>query len=433
MKNTKILIAVLSIAWTVPIFGKDIASVYYKKYDLEKTVQGKALVVEGFIYGKSSFFVVDSFFLKRLPTLLDQALAEENLYAANISRLAMAINYRRNNKADEALLLLNEIGDYFYKNEQLKNHFLKAQYTGVFYCIKGLNKEALDQVLILESIRKYLGNWINLNVISELKGDALHGLKRYKEAEKEYQVFLKNAKKLGRPRLIAEAYGKLGGLAQITDDLDLAQAYFMKSAEFAYKSGLKEQIGSAKTSLAIIEFIQGNRESAKDFFIGAYEAQKNSNNPTLICNALFNVGVFYFDTGKLEEAIPYFAEMLKLAETNGLLERQTEALTEFAHLYTQLGNETKAIEYYEQLIEVKGKLQEKSLSESKGFYSEFALLSIRDEKLNSEAKEKLLLKRLTDSNRLAYGMMIVVFLLITIVVYKIKRERGKEINSISVE
>lgn len=406
---------------------------YHERYKKEKTVQGKALVVEAFLNDKDFDIEVDSFFLVRLPVLIEDGLRENNRNAANVARLALALNYRIGNDIDQALLLLNEIGDFFYKSDQLKNHFYKVQFTVILFNLKGLYRESLDQIAILERLKKYLGNWVNLIAISNIKADALAGLKKYNEAEKEAQKYLKSTLRINRAYLISEAYSKLGTLAQMKVNFELASAYYMKAAEYAYRGGAKVQIGNAKTCLAIVEFLQGNNESAKDMFLQAVEAARVSNSPVFLCKTLYNMGVFYYDTGKLKEALPYFSEMLETAKKLGLLESQIEGLTEFANIYGDLKESEKAIEYYKKLIEAKNVLQAKSLTESKKFYEEFAMVSIRDEKLKAELKEDELLEQLDKASKKSYILMIILLGTIVGMTLVLMRQKKVRVNSTAME
>lgn len=374
-KFTLVLIGFVFLNFTALAQEKS-ADYFYKLYQKATSVKEKGEVSVDFIDSDGSYQTLDTFFLNRHQNLLKEASKARNVQVTNVARLSLAMNYAAGQKVEESLSFLNRIGIYFYESNELRLHYHTIQTLARVLMLKGSYKEGLDQVKLLESLKPKLRGWNNVVLINELKGYALQNLDKYKAAEKCYKEYISDAERIGKTRIIANAYARLGELYQNNERYDEAEVNFIKSAEAALKTGNQTQVGSAKTSLAIIEYYRGNFESAQSLFEEAYTVQKNSGKTLSICDALFNLGVFYFEKGDLQKAIEPYTEMLRIAEENKLEEKKIEVLLEFAHLYDSLRNYPQPIRYYERYIEANSNFQMNEMDKSDKFNSNYAAITL---------------------------------------------------------
>lgn len=306
---------------------------FYMAYQEAHTNRKKAEVSVNFLNSDLSYQKLDTFFITRHQELLRKGVESQNRFVTNVARLSLAMNYLAGQKVEEALTFLDRIGNGFYEDGDLRNHYHTIQTSAKALMMKGLYSEGLEKVKLLEELKPQLTGWNNTVLINELKGYAFLNLGKKQEAEACYKTYIKDAERIGKNAIIANAYARLGELYQNDERYDDAEVNFIKSAEAALKSGRETQVGSAKTSLAIIEYYRGNYESAEALFQEAYEVQKNSGKNLSICDALFNIGVFYFEKGDLQKAIPVYEEMLRLADKHDLMEKQIEVTLD-SHIYT---------------------------------------------------------------------------------------------------
>lgn len=429
-KLTLLFIGLITIQCTV-LSQQDQIDSFHQKFEKAKTLEEKAEVSLSFINSDFSYQVMDTFFMSRHQRLLREGVEGKNRQVANVARLSLAMNYLAAQRVDESIAFLERIGHQFYEDGDLRNHYHTVQTLAKALMMKGAYAEGFEKVKVLEELKPKLKNWNNTVLSNELKGYALLNLGKQKEAEECYKIYIKDAQRIQKNVIIANAYARLGELYQNSERYDEAEENFIKSAEAALKSGLETQVGSAKTSLAIIEYYRGNYESAESLFKEAFEVQKNSGKNLSICDALFNLGVFYFEKGDLRKAVTPFEEILRIARANKLDEKEMEVMLEFAHLYDQLGDKKKSIEHYERYIELKDKIQAREVGESDSFYSDYASISIFEQKKETERLQEELKNQDERLNTMYYSFLSAILFVCVLVGSLMFYFYRKKLNSIS--
>lgn len=118
----------------------------------------------------------------------------------------------------------------------------------------------------------------------------------------------------------------------------------------------------AKSRVLIINQIalwyqqQNAPKKAAEYFIQAYQIQKNTNDEEAISTTLHNIGNAYKLAEEYQSAILYYNELLNRKQQQGDIQGQWEAMTELANLHKETENYKTAIEYSLNVLKLSSEL-----------------------------------------------------------------------------
>lgn len=180
-------------------------------------------------------------------------------------------------------------------------------------------------------------------------------LKLYEEAVKWQQKHLGLTGKTKNFRQTRKGLENLGIICAEKQEWEQAEAYFLSALEIAYKIGSPLSVSDALTKTACFYYVQGNLDSAYQYYKNSYNYKKTQlNNPKYLISSLYYLGNVELEKGEVKSGINYLKKAAflsdSLREYDWLIAINTRLLKQ------QKGNRTyidyaKTLEDYEKLKE----------------------------------------------------------------------------------
>jgi serine phosphatase RsbU (regulator of sigma subunit)/tetratricopeptide (TPR) repeat protein len=108
--------------------------------------------------------------------------------------------------------------------------------------------------------------------------------------------------------------------------------------------------------IALLYQQQNAPKKAAEYFIQAYEIQKNDNDEEAISATLNNIGNAYKLAGETHAAILYYSQLLQLKQKQGDKKGEVTTLTELANLHKENQDYSKSIEYSLSVLKLSSEL-----------------------------------------------------------------------------
>ncbi len=150
--------------------------------------------------------------------------------------------------------------------------------------------------------------------IAHYQGLVLHKKKYYYDAIRFYETALKIADELGEENYKNQIYDCLGNAYREIGSFEQACQYFHLSIERKEKIQDKEGLGISFGEKGILHLMTGELEKALDYFINKYKISQETNDTASQIDMAAQIGNVLRKSGKVEDAIQYYQQSLKLAK-----------------------------------------------------------------------------------------------------------------------
>jgi serine phosphatase RsbU (regulator of sigma subunit)/Tfp pilus assembly protein PilF len=144
---------------------------------------------------------------------------------------------------------------------------------------------------------------------------------------------------------------EMSGLAMETD-LTLAEKHAKEAAEIASKSNSAIQEGLALHTLGRISLFQGDQTKSITYFHKAYRLRNSIKDWKGVNQTAINIGTYYANIGKNDEALGYYEEAIHAAAESGHERGEGIAYNQIGNIYNRTGRYENAIKYYQEAIRI---------------------------------------------------------------------------------
>ena len=314
----------------------------------------------------------------------------------------------------QSLELRRELGD-------LKGEAAIYGNLGLIYGQQGNQLKELEYQLkslaINEQIRdtsNLTSNYNNIANIYQHQGDSARALDYYRQALKMYEVW-------GGKDNVALIYNNMGNLYRSFREYDKALKYLNESLRI--RTELKDRMGVAinYVNLGTVYGKMGDYEKARENTLESIKHFNALGDSNSLANGYFNLGDIALNEEKYTEAIRYCGESLKLARASGKIKIESAACACLYRAHKALGNEGRALEYFEEYVVLEDSLNEEELRLELNRL-EFEKQILADSMIRADEKNTLQLahqQELTKKNRttnvilfVAFGVLIVALVLL---------------------
>ncbi|MBI5219319.1 MAG: tetratricopeptide repeat protein [Bacteroidia bacterium] len=181
---------------------------------------------------------------------------------------------------------------------------------------------------------------------------------------------LKLREELGDKKGISSAYNNIGIDYSSQADYPKAIEYYQKSLKIDEELGNKRGVSQCYVNIGIVQSLQGNYTSAIDYYqkslniIDDLLAQKKNKSDiqeliTGKSTCYTNLGLVYYLLHNFPKALEYYQNSLNIAEKYGDKKAISQGLNNIGMVYDDLGSAAKAIEYYQKSLDIIKELGDK--------------------------------------------------------------------------
>ncbi|NAS32077.1 sensor histidine kinase [Flavobacteriaceae bacterium R38] len=315
-----------------------------------------------------------------------------------------------------------------------------------------LNKQYEESKTVFEALNKQrkLSSFQQITILSGL-GDAFKELKDFYNSILNYNEALKIAQdNLVTPK-ITDLNSKLAEVYAKTDSVDKAQGFYSNSLNLAEKENPKRAIQERSKVADFlnkknlydkeIELRKSTLEEVKKF-----KAENDENvedvvgvlTDTITSQKInYKIGDAFVAQDKFEEAIPYLEESIAEADKEEDLVVQKDATRKLSEVYRSVGDYTKALETYQDYVELVDQLyikKEQEISQLTRFSRDIALKQSRITSLEKDReltetlalKDQELIKESNKRQRIIIYSLIFGILMITLVAFLFYRTNKQQ-------
>ena len=179
--------------------------------------------------------------------------------------------------------------------------------------------------------------------ISALKGVLFWRLGQLEDAKRAAEQALE-----GDTATRAAAENVLGHLARTTEDYDQAVNHYKQAANLWQKLNKQSQYALALSNKAIVRFMQG--EPVEQAYRDALSAAED--NPIVRAKVLNNLAISYDEQGEDERAEKTYLEVIKLAEQEEIIGTAAEAWSNIGAFYLDQNRKDEAETAYEHALDL---------------------------------------------------------------------------------
>lgn len=284
--------------------------------------------------------------LERLCSLLiEKRTSEEEKSIQFLSKRYLGSCQLRRGHLKKSVKNFEECITYFEHRRLLKwSSEVRNELGNAFFLSGNLNSAAKSYLLSLkygadsdDPTAAYNG-MIGLGKVLCAQGDTSYGIQLI-------STFLENALVDHKYESAADACGFLAMIYGPADK-ELSGAYFKRSIDYASRSNSLTHKANLFANKAILEFSEGRLDNSLVHFHLSLKLRTEVGHKKAIAEGFFNLGIFHLDTGSPDSAQFYAEKSEELAERNGLLLDQIDALELLLEIHMKLGHEnTRLLEH----------------------------------------------------------------------------------------
>ena len=149
---------------------------------------------------------------------------------------------------------------------------------------------------------------------------------------------------------MAACYNNLGVAYRNQGALDLSVANYMRALDLYSRLGNGEGVATVKNNLGTVYSMKKNYAEALTFFESSHQGFVALGQTDKIIGSMNNLGNLHSDLQLYDKAITFFTDAWKMSEKAGL--KFADPLTNIGNLYYRQGNYQRAVEFYEQGLEI---------------------------------------------------------------------------------
>jgi tetratricopeptide (TPR) repeat protein len=273
--------------------------------------------------------------------LLMDASEKEDEFARAVGTRILGSHLFRSGKIDQGIEYMISSREYFERNEDYITSSEIYNEVGHALFLKGEFDEAI--VSFRKSIQfgkkstdptaEFSGE-MGMGRCYISRGDTTIGLgiiNNYRRLSLEHRKY----------EAVADA---LATLAQVADDggnVTLANQYYFRSLSYSKKSKSKIHISHSYANMGILKFNNSDFDSSLYYFNASLKLRKELNNPKGIVEGFYNLGFFYASLEKYDLALENLITSRELANKNGFLADEIDAILDMIDVYSSIGDSTK--------------------------------------------------------------------------------------------
>ena len=285
--------------------------------------------------------------------LFTYAEAHDYPIAANQAHTLIGIAYEMKG---EWALAMEHVLRSIAANEAIGNKWGVSEgqiMVGVLYDEQGNYPRALEHynkaLLIDEEIGNKEGMAMSLNNIGNIHIIQGH----YSRALEYYQRALEIDEELGVRQGVAAELANIGEIHKKQGNIGAALENFERALTIDTEIGDVRGAATAIRSIGQLHQLQGDHALALEKYEEALAMLVELGNPSGIAAIRSAIGRFYLEQERLALAVDHCAQSLAIAEEIGALDVQNTACKCLYKAYKAMGNSSKALEFYEQMIVVR--------------------------------------------------------------------------------
>lgn len=384
-------LTILSLFFFFTSFSQE-RNISFLNFKSEKNIQQKA---------KKALILWNEYLRSNLDSLkilgdelLIDAYEKNNLFAIAVGKRALGSYYIRNGKSEKGIAALKEARFYFEKIEDFELLTETLSEIGNAYNLDGEPKNAIE--------------WYNKSLVAGKNSTdptssflaeiniakSYTDLNELEKAEEIIHHYISQTQKYNRKESEANAWTRLGIIAQMKGQSELAQKYYLKSKDLNLKAGSKIQASHGYNNLAIVCFELGNLDGALSFFKKALRLRLECNNWKAITESYFNIGELYLEQKEFSKALENYTLSLNIASKKGLLVEKLDAMYAIIQVYKTKKDFIKAYQLMEEYSELKSQLQEKDKLEAIQSSEMDMILMEKEQKRNQIVRENELFEKI---------------------------------------
>ena len=395
-----------------------ISSVRKSFYSSDKNILKNASILRGFYLDESpdSIYNIGSFLIRK-------GFQNESHAQINYGKLIISSYYYEHGKADVSIENLKECIRYYERRKDVENLADAQNMMGLALMYQEKNKEAISWFL------KSLNNAQNLPEDTESymaqinMVEAFYRLNQFESAEKELEAFIEKVKRQKLNKGLRKAYQLKSKICFATERISEGIAYSKKSLQLAFQNGDKLGLSFAQNDMAIAYFQEGNEMEAKKSFEKSLQLRKEIGNFPIICESYFNLGEYYYYKEEYAKAIQYYDSCFQLALKNTLLQEQVDALERIGECYSKSNSLQKAYEFMAKFAVTQRELIQKIKADNVEIDSDLRNFRDSEQELNQAKRERELQKRVDESERNSFWMLILTAIVILLSIFLVFKAR----------
>jgi len=157
----------------------------------------------------------------------------------------------------------------------------------------------------------------------------------------------------------AEALVNRGFCYYLTNTIDSAKAYYMKSLEISESLKDSNLTVNALTNLGLIFWRLGNYNEAFKHYFSAQNILQKLHDEQLLAKTYNYIGLIYWKRGEYADALEYFIKSLGIKENYNDKSEIAITLNNIARIYFELGDSKEALRYSQRANNISEKIQDK--------------------------------------------------------------------------
>ncbi len=222
--------------------------------------------------------------------------------------------------------------------------FITCYHSGYSINLDSLRNLTLKSNTIPEKINAYLMLSKAFRK-SNLDSAYFYALKSFSmaEAEKEKASY-------------AEVYGNLGDIAVMKDSLVMALAYYNQAAQLYQEKQNYRELVKVLVVLGNINLVMENVPEALDRYLQGVQISEEHNDRSSLGNLYNNIGIVYYQTNEKQDALEYYSKASKIFEENHDSLNFAISLQNIGIIYTFFTKLDIARSYFENSLNISRKI-----------------------------------------------------------------------------
>jgi class 3 adenylate cyclase/Tfp pilus assembly protein PilF len=235
----------------------------------------------------------------------------------------------------------------------LDKHFLRAQYQG--YTLQGVSwvnrsdfKKTLDYYNRALNVAEKMGESHALGIAYSNVGSLYHTMADYPKALDHYIKSLE----FSETRQMSTTLDNIGRIYKKRGNYQKALEYYNRSLRINQLKGDQGEEANVLSNIGIVYRDQLDYLNAFDYFTQSLKIYKQINHQVGIADSYNQIGVLYYMQGEPPLALDYLKKSLKIYEQLGHKDGIAVALNNIGEIYLKQGAYDKALDYCQKGYEI---------------------------------------------------------------------------------
>ncbi len=261
------------------------------------------------------------------------------------------IGYYYSGRADSALMFYEQsLGLFEELNDPLEIGKARINIATYYNAVADYEKSVEQSLMALERFQS-LGDLRGMARVQNILGQSYYFQQDYEEAKRYFREYLNTSLESGDSVEISSSLSNLGAAFQELNQLDSALYYLERAVQLKERLDFLGNIGTSYYNLGELFSEQGEYTKASLYFDKAQQVYEDvSDNQRLAELSLARADMAY-NRSRIDEAIRYAEEALRLAEASDANEVKKNSLLELAEFNAERGRFNQAYQYLGRYVE----------------------------------------------------------------------------------